>query len=236
MKQMANTKKLLCLGILGAAMGLVGDFLLGWLVYPQSDMLYAGMIAGCADLSYMRMGLSICFGGIGIPLQCFGFKAVAGLIYEGGHKTAARLVKLCGMATAAMGGAVHILCVVAMYLVRVECDHGFDPLAGETLLDTIPDSAKQFAVWGLLPFTVIFYVPFMAGLIAMFAAIVRKHTVLPRVACLFNPLLGMGLINTVTKLLPNTPLVNSIAMGNMGFGSLICFLGILTMLGFCREK
>ena len=70
----------------------------------------------------------------------------------------------------------------------------------------------------------------MIGLIAMFVAFVRRFTVLPRIACIFNPLIGIVLINTVTKLLPNTPLVNSIAMGNMGFGSLLAFGGILAMV------
>ena len=158
MQNKQSLKKKLGIGLLGAVMGLVGDFLLGWLVYPSFEIPYAGMIAGCADLSYARMGLSICFGGIGIPLQYFGFKAIADMIREGGHTRLAGLVHSGGAATAAMGGAVHILCVVAMMLVRAECDNGFDPAAAGTLLGTVPDSAMQFLLWALLPFTAIFYV------------------------------------------------------------------------------
>ena len=236
MQNKQSLKKKLGIGLLGAVMGLVGDFLLGWLVYPSFEIPYAGMIAGCADLSYARMGLSICFGGIGIPLQYFGFKAIADMIREGGHTRLAGLVHSGGAATAAMGGAVHILCVVAMMLVRAECDNGFDPAAAGTLLGTVPDSAMQFLLWALLPFTAIFYVLYMIGLIAMFVAFVRRFTVLPRIACIFNPLIGIVLINTVTKLLPNTPLVNSIAMGNMGFGSLLAFGGILAMVSLHQSE
>ncbi len=236
MKNKQSPQKMLLIGLLGAVMGLVGDFLLGWLVYPASEIPYAGMIAGCADLSYARMGLSICFGGIGIPLQYFAYKAIADMIRKGGHSKSAQLVHLGGAVTAVMGGAVHILCVVAMMLVRAECDNGFDPLAAGTLLGTVPDSAMQFVLWALFPFTAIFYVPYMIGLIAMFVAFVRRFTVLPRIACIFNPLIGIMLFNTVTKFLPNTPLVNSIAMGNMGFGSLLAFLGILVLVGVNRNE
>lgn len=236
MENKMRLQKMLCVGLLGAVMGLVGDFLLGWLTYPEFDMPYAGMIAGCADLSYARMGLSICFGGMGIPLQYFGFRAIAEIIRAGGQEKSAKLVHLGGAATAAMGGAVHILCVVAMILVRAECDNGFDPAAAGTMLGTIPDSAMQFAVWGLLPFTAVFYVLYMIGLIAMFVAFVRGKTALPRLACVFNPLFGMWLISTVTRFLPNTPVVNSVSMGNMGFGSLIAFAGILALLSAQKSE
>lgn len=236
MKNKKKLQKMLGIGLLGAVMGLVGDFLLGWLVYPTIEIPYIGMIAGCADLSYARMGLSMVFGGLGIPLQYFGFRAVSDIIRAGGHEKSAKLVHLGAAATAALGGAVHILCVVAMYLVRVECDHGFEPLAGSTLLDAIPDSAMQFALWGLLPFTAVFYVLYLVGLVTMFVAFAAKYTNLPRLTCLFNPLLGMWLINTATGFLPNTELVNSLRMGNMGFGSLIAFSGVLVMLSVRKDS
>lgn len=236
MENKNQLSKMLCIGMLGAVMGLVGDFLLGWLVYPNSDIPYAGMIAGCADLSYMRMGLSIFFGGLGIPLQYFGFEAIAQLIRAGGHEKSAKLVHIGAVATAALGGAVHILCVVAMYLVRIECDNGFAPLAGQTLLDTIPNSAMQFALWGLLPFTAVFYVPYFVALVTIFVAFITKRINLSRITCLFNPLIVKGLINVLVYFMPNTRLTNSIQMGNMGFGSLICFIGVLVMLSVCRDE
>ena len=39
-----------------------------------------------------------------------------------------------------------------------------------------------------------------------------------------------------TKKLPNTPHVNRIAMGNTGFGSLLCFAGVPTMLSLGGDK
>ena len=218
-------KKLLRLGFIGSILSLICDFLLGWMVYPEAGNHYIAMVASCADLSWMRLGLSAAFGSVGIPMQYFGFKAIADII--GNDTRHGRLVNAGAVSTAAMGGSVHILCVALMALVKLACDNGFDPASAATILKSIPESALRFTLWGILPVTLIMMVPYMAGAVAMFLAIFKGKTPLPRWMCLLNPLAAKGILNAVAVAAPNSALSNGLGMANMALGGMIPFLGIL---------
>ena len=140
-------KKRLTLGLIGTVLSLIGDLLLGWMVYPVDDPMM-GMLLGCAELSWARLGLSVLFGGVGIPMQAFGFLAMAELI--GGR--AAKFIRAGAWSTAAMGGGVHILCVALMALLKQGYALGFDPAQAATMLETIPAGALAFTLWGVLQF------------------------------------------------------------------------------------
>ena len=218
-------KKLLRLGFIGSILSLICDFLLGWMVYPEAGNHYIAMVASCAYLSWMRLGLSAAFGSVGIPMQYFGFKAIADII--GNDTRHGRLVNTGAVSTAAMGGSVHILCVALMALVKLACDNGFDPASAATILKSIPESALRFTLWGILPVTLIMMVPYMAGAVAMFLAIFKGKTPLPRWMCLLNPLAAKGILNAVAVAAPNSALSNGLGMANMALGGMIPFLGIL---------
>ncbi|MBQ7796458.1 MAG: hypothetical protein IJ374_07875 [Lachnospiraceae bacterium] len=223
-------KKLLWIGFVGSILSLICDFLLGWMVYPEASNHYIGMIASCAELSYLRLGLSALFGGIGIPMQYFGFKAIAEIVGKGTNKSAGlyrKLIHAGAISTAALGGSVHILCVALMLIIRVECNNGFDPLEAATLLESIPESALQFALWGILPFTIIMMTPYMIASLVMFWAIFKKFTYLPRWMCVLNPLAAKIILNAVAVVAPNSAVSNGLGMANMALGGMIPFLGIL---------
>lgn len=225
-------KKLLWLGFIGSCLSLICDLLLGWMVYPEAGNHYIAMIASCGSLSWMRLGLSAAFGAVGIPMQYFGFKAIAELI--GKDTRNGKLVNAGAVSTAAMGGSVHILCVALMALVKMECQGGFDPTAAPTMLESIPASALQFTLWGILPVTLIMMTPYMVGAVAMFLAIFKKQTVLPRWMCLLNPLAAKVLLNAVAVIAPNSALSNGLGMANMALGGMIPFLGILIWMHFAK--
>lgn len=225
-----NNKKLLCLGFVGTLLSLVCDLLLGWIVYPNANDPLIAMMGSCAELSYARLGLSALFGGIGIPMQYFGFKAIANIIKNGNNKNCKKLAKFVdagAISTALMGGSVHILCVALMLVIKVECNYGFNPTVATNLLDAIPQSAMQFALWGILPVSVIMLIPYYVGAIAMFWAIFKRYTTLPKWICTLNPVLAGVVCNAVAMIIPNTAFANGLGMSNMALGGMIPFLGIL---------
>lgn len=228
----STIKKLLCLGFIGSCLSLICDFLLGWIVYPENGNHYIAMIASCAGLSWVRLGLSAAFGAVGIPMQYFGFKAIAEII--GRDTRCGKLVHAGAVSTAAMGGSVHILCVALMALLKIEFQGGFDPSLAPTMLESIPASALQFTLWGILPVSLIMMTPYMLGAAAMFLAIFKKQTALPRWMCLLNPLTAKILLNAVAVIAPNTALSNGLGMANMALGGMIPFLGILIWV--CRKE
>lgn len=225
-------KKLLILGFIGSCLSLICDFLLGWTVYPQAANHYIAMIYSCADLSWIRLGLSAVFGAIGIPMQYFGFKAIAEII--GGGTRCGKLVNAGAISTAAMGGSVHILCVALMAIIKIEYACGFDPTAAPTMLESIPHSALQFTLWGILPVTLIMMTPYSLGAIAMFVAIAKGRSPLPKWMCILNPLAAKVLLNAVAMIAPNTNLSNGLGMANMALGGMIPFLGILIWMSVVK--
>ena len=114
-----------------------------------------------------------------------------------------------------------------MALIKVECTNGFDPLAASSLLEAIPESAIQFALWGILPVTLIMMIPYYGMAIAMFLAIFSGKTDMPKWMCLLNPLAAKVLLNAVAVIAPNSAISNGLGMANMALGGMIPFLGIL---------
>jgi len=222
---MKTLKKMLCIGLIGTLLSLICDFLLGWMVYPEAGSHYSAMIASCGELSWFRLGLSALFGAVGIPMQYFGFKAISEMI--GRHTRCGRFVHAGALSTLAMGGSVHILCVALMALIKVECMYGFDPLAASSLLGAIPESVMQFALWGILPVTLIMMIPYYGMAVAMFLAILLGKTDMPKWTCLLNPLAAKLFLNVVAVIAPNSAITNGLGMANMALGGMIPFLGIL---------
>lgn len=222
---MKTLKKMLRIGLIGTLLSLICDFLLGFMVYPEADNHYLAMLASCDGLSWIRLGMSALFGAVGIPMQYAGFKAISEMI--GRHTRCGKLIHAGAVSTLATGGSVHVLCVALMALIKVECTHGFDPLAASGLLEAIPESAMQFALWGILPVTLIMMIPYFGMAIAMFVAIFRCRTDMPKWMCLLNPLAAKVLLNAAAAIAPNSALTNGLGMANMALGGMIPFLGIL---------
>lgn len=223
-KTYANIRKLLIIGLIASIVTVLGGELpIGWVEYPrvENDLTgMMGMLLGSANLSLWQLACGVLFGGIGIPLQYYGFKATAQLVEKGGSKKAAKLIHVGAAATAGLGGIVHVICIGLMFLCRM-----VDFSAGG-----IPQPLWDFTLWLVLPICVVFMPVYYAMTIALFVAVVRGKTCLPRWAAVFNPLTGTVVINALPMLLPASALVNALGMANMGIGSMLTFAGILAVM------
>lgn len=220
-KAYATIRKLLIVGLIASvATVLGGELPIGWAEYPrvEGDLTgMMGMLLGSAELSLWQLALGVLVGGIGIPLQFCGFSACAQLVAEGGSRRAARLIRVGAAATAGLGGIVHVICVALMFLCRM-----VDFTAGG-----IPQPLWDFTLWLVLPICVVFMPVYYAMTVALFAAVVRGKTCLPRWAAVFNPLAATLVINALPMLLPSSAFVNALGMANMGIGSVWTFAGLL---------
>lgn len=226
-----NVKKLLMLGLVGAIITFIGgELTIGWTIYPEASNYYSAMLAGCANLSTLQLALGILFGGIGIPMQYYGFEAIAKIIEKNNKsKKCAKFAHMGAVATAFFGSVVHILCIALMFIIKVEYQNGFIP-DYTSMLGVIPQSALDFTIWAVLPMSFICLIPYTIGMIAMFWAIIKKYTNFPKWACIFNPLTMKLLLNLVAEIAPNTELFNGIRMANMGLGALFTFAGFLILI------
>ena len=229
-----SVRRLLRVGLIASIVTvLLGEMPIGWVAYPAvpgdpSGML--GMLIGSADLTMVQLALGMLFGGIGIPLQYFGFEGAARLVGEGGSKKSARLMHWGAMATAGLGGIVHVICIALMFLGKCV------DLSGVTGLSRIPQPVVEFTLWLVMPISVVFMPVYYAMCAALFIAVVRDRTCLPRWAAILNPLTATLVINALPMLLPASPAVNALGMANMGIGSVLTFAGLLALLPHSAEN
>lgn len=223
MNRLHYMRRLLGLGLAAAVVTVLGGELpIGWTEYPavEGDSTgLLGMLIGSGRLSLSQLGCGVFFGGIGIPLQYYGFKALYILADEGCNDRAAKIIRFGANATAGLGGMVHVLCTALMFLCR-----GMENAA------PIPQPILDFTLWLVLPISIVFMPVYYAMCIALLIVVARGRTRLPRWAAVFNPLTGTLLCNALPLVLPASPVVNALNMASMGLGSVLTFGGILALL------
>lgn len=204
-----------------------GEIPIGWVVNPETDNAIFSMILGYASLSLPQLACGVFFGGIGIPLQYYGYKAIADIIDKSDCKKCAKLTEIGAKAIAFGGATVHVICVALMYICKRECSN---------TLTELPQNVIDFTLWLVLPFSVVFMTIYTVMTIAMAIPIVKGKTIFPKWAVFFNPLVAKVLIPIIAMILPNTKLVNGLNMADMGIGSLITFGGLLILLEKYQKK
>lgn len=218
---------LLLIGLVGGMFSAMGDFLLSFNTYPTADNVYAALLASCQHLSYTRLALSALCGGVGIPLQAFGLEAFARMIGESGGKTALKYqktIRVGAVATALLGGVVHLLCVLLMLLVKMECLAGFSVLDAATMLEMFPNSTVPFVVFAVLPLSALCMIPYFVAVLVIFVAVIKKRTPLPKWFCLFSPIVFVVLLQLIALVfVPNNPLFNGLNMANKALGAIATF-------------
>lgn len=199
---------------------LLGEIPIGWVVNPEANNEILSMIGGYASLSLPQLACGVFFGGIGIPLQYYGYKAIADIFSKTGCKKCAKLTDIGAKAIAFGGATVHVICAALMYICKMEY---------AAILSEIPQNIIDFTLWIVLPFSILFMTIYTIMTIAMAIPIISGKTVFPKWAVVFNPLAAKVLIPIVAIVLPNTKLVNGLNMADMGIGSLITFTGLLLL-------
>lgn len=216
-----NVRTLLLIGLLASvATVLGGELPIGWVRYPKLEndpMGLLGMMAGSAELSLWQLAVGALVGGICIPLQYYGFEGIAHLMQTGGSRRAARIIHAGAVATGFLGGIVHVVCIALMFLCRMV----------DITTAAIPQPLLDFTLWLVLPVSIVFMPVYYAMCIALFAAVIRGRTALPRWAAVLNPLTATLVLNALPMLLPASAFVNALGMANMGLGSVLTFGGLL---------
>ncbi len=221
-KDYAKLKKLFIIGIIFAAVTMFGgEMPIGWTVYPEVDNEVSAMLIGCGNLTLIQLVCGVFFGGIGIPLQYYGYKAIGIIAENGGCKKCGKLIHIGAKAIAFLGGTVHIICVALMFVCRMEQTNS---------IHQIPQSVVDFAIWLVLPISVFFMAVYIPMTIAMMIPVIKGKTIFPKWAFVFNPIFFKIFLNALSFVAPNTELMNAIRMSNMGLGSLVTFTGLLILL------
>ncbi|NMD44663.1 MAG: hypothetical protein GYA88_04475, partial [Clostridiales bacterium] len=153
--------------------------------------------------------------------QYYGFKAIAEFFSKIECVRCAQITDLGAWAYAFGGGTVHVLCVAAMFLCKAENAGG---------LTQIPQSVIDFALFLLLPFSLVFMIFYLSMSVAIAIPILKGKTPFPKWAVIFNPLTGKIALNILDVAVPNTKFFNGIRMGNMGVGSLLTFAAFYILL------
>ena len=215
-------KKLFIWGSFAALLTIfLGEIPIGWVVNPEADNEILSIIMGYASLSLPQLACGVFFGGIGIPLQYYGYKAIAEIISKTDCKKCAKLTEI-GAKTIAFGGAtVHVICIALMYICKMECS---------ATITELPQNVIDFTLWLVLPVSAVFMTVYSAMTIAMAIPIVKGKTIFPKWAVIFNPLAAKVLIPIISMMLPNIKIVNGLNMADMGIGSLLTFIGLLVLL------
>ncbi len=221
-------KKMFIFGIVASFITVFGgEIPIGWVVNPEADNEILSMILGYASLSLPQLACGMFFGGIGIPLQYYGYKAIAEIISKTDCKKCAKLTEVGAKAIAFGGATVHVICIALMYICKMECSN---------TLNELPQNVINFTLWLVLPFSAVFMTIYTVMTIAMAIPIVKGKTIFPEWAVVFNPLAAKVLIPIIAMILPNTKIVNGLNMADMGIGSLITFAGLMILLEKYQKK
>lgn len=215
-------RKMFVFGIVMSVITVIGgEIPIGWVVNPEADNEIISMLMGYASLSLPQLACGVFFGGIGIPLQYYGYKAIADIMAKSDSKKCAKITDIGAKAIAFGGATVHVICVALMYICKMEC-------AG--VVTEIPKHIMDFTIWLVLPFSAVFMTVYSVMAVAMAIPIAKGKTIFPKWAVVFNPLVPKVLLPIISMILPNTKIVNALNMADMGIGSLITFVGWLILL------
>ena len=224
-----NTNTFLFIGLIGATLSTIGDFLLSFNQYPNADNVFVALLLSCENLSFTRLALSIFFGGICIPLQYFGLKAITQIIKNQNQEKQNyyNIINFGSIMTGLFGGVVHILCVLLMLIIKFEYLNGFTP-SSTFILGWFPNSAITFTIFAIIPFCILCMLPYFLSLIFIFVSTLKGYTNFPKWFCLFNPLIIILILQTIAIIfVPNNALFNGLNMANKAIGAFLTFLTVL---------
>lgn len=216
-----KTKKLLCLGIFGAFLTLIGDMLIGYIQFPDGVSMIEGYFAAALAMPVWRPIIGGLIGCLGICLEVPALLTIYPLIKEAMPKSAEFYRISIYVYLALGGGAVHLPCGVFMWL-----HHTVTEKAGQ---DTGHEIAMQYLLYFLIPVSAVFMLFFFGANLIQFIAFFRGKTPFPKWYCVFNLLTGQLLFNSVRKI-GNYAITNGIGTSNKSLGAIIMFTAFL--IGF----
>ncbi len=207
------------LGILAALIVLTGDMLLGWGVADLSKTGIDQYFSRYLTVSDGRIVWSAILGLIGIPIECLSYFGVYRLIASKSEKYA-HLYRAGLLGMLAFGALVHVMCCGTVFYLKVVND--FNPgMASE--------SAIRFALYFLVPATVIFMPFYFTAAVVQIIAFAKGFTPYPKWCCIFTFLAGM-IVVVLARFMGNHAIVYAISTGWISLGALWTFGGLLVMM------
>lgn len=220
-EQQTKIIKLLRLGMLGAVLTMIGDFLLLGVSSAGAEGALGQYLMAAESISYTRIGLAGSFGYVGIPVTAFGFYALYRLLDEK-TSTLARLYRMSVYGFAAFGGAIHVVCCYLLTGIKKALETGTAP---DAILNTI--LAEQGGY--LIPCMIVFFAVYLVNIVTMALLVGKGRTPLPKWMWVLNPLTFKILINAVSRLGTNA-FLNGLGCSNMSLGTLLIFAAWMAAL------
>lgn len=201
-------------GLLGACLTLIGDLLIGYVDFPEGAGMIEGYFAAALALPIWRPVSGGLIGFLGISLEFCGLMTLYPMLKKNMPRGAAFYKLSMYVYLAVAGGAVHLPCGVFMWLY-----HSVANAAGRAIGYNI---ALQYALYFILPVTVVFYVFFAGSSIVQFVGIVKGYTPLPKWYALFNLLILSILFNGLRGI-GNDAIINGISTSNKSLAAIVMF-------------
>jgi hypothetical protein len=210
-----GTLKSIYVGIIGAILTIIGDFLLlGVDSNTSGGGIFDKYLDIASKISYTRIGLAGFFGYLGIPLTAIGFLALYQMIKDK-ESSLAKVYKWSMIISfAALGGGVHIICCYLVAGMKMNIEAG--------TADVVSAVINQQAGF-LVPSVIVFFAVYFVACISMIVLIAKGKTILPKWMWILNPLVMKIVINALGKL-GTTAFFNGLACSNMSLGALIILL------------
>lgn len=223
-----KARKFLLIGLFGAFLTLIGDFLMGYIKFPKGAGMVEGYFAAALMLPAWRPIVGGMIGFLGVSLEFPGLMTLYPLLKRKMPKGAAFYKLSMYVYLAMAGGAVHLPCGVFMWLYRSVTD-----AAGQEAGYHI---ALQYVLYFILPVTIVFFVFFVGSSIVQFLAIVRGCTPFPRWYALFNLLIVSVFFNAFRRI-GNYAIVNGIGTANKSLGAILLFIALFIGFGkYVRQE
>ena len=212
-------RKLMCIGILGAVLTLIGDMLLGWGVHDPSIEGLEGFLSAYRDLSDGRIFWSAFLGFIGIPLEALSYFAIYRLIAPYSERQA-HLYRTGILGLLAFAGCgVHVPCLACVFFYKY-------------MAIASPENALalsvRFGAYFLLPGMLVFFVFWIVQHIAHIGAFAKGLTPYSKRCWIFCPAVGMAIV-MLLKFLPETAFRNAMTAAWISWGNLWMFVGLLIL-------
>lgn len=220
-QQKRKLTKLLCYGIIGAILTMIGDFLLLGVDTPGASGAIGQYLITAQKISYTRIGLAGFFGYVGIPVTAFGYYALYQMMEEK-NSLPGRLYRASVYSYVAFGGAIHIICCYLVTGMKKALETG---TTEENMITVLLNEQAGY----LIPCFIVFFVFYLINFVTFIIIIAKKKTLLPGWMWILNPLVFKILINAFGKL-GTSAFFNGIACSNMSLGALVILIAWLIVI------
>ena len=214
------------IGIVGAVLVLMGDFLMGWGVRQPRPSLLESQASLFCDISDIRMVASALLGMVGVPIACLGHFGIYTLLKPYSKKYS-RLYAIGLLGFLSCGGAgIHLGSVGAGFFYK-------SIVVQESAFALV--FAEKYALYFLLPLYLVMIISWGLMVYAQLAAVLKGFSPYPKHCWAISMAIGTTL-GYVVGLFGNLALVNAIVLGAFSIGNVWSLVGHALFLDEAQQK